>query len=81
VFEDGFAEGSDEPVMLALKNQAVRAAVLALPKQRRLVTVLRYWHHLPDNEIADTLGIEVGTVGATASAARATLRKSLGEFR
>jgi RNA polymerase sigma-70 factor, ECF subfamily len=57
----------------------VRAAVAHLPEQQRLALFLRYYADLDYSAIAATLGISVGTVGATLNAARANLRGRLEE--
>lgn len=49
-------------------------AVRRLPSKQRNVVVLRYELQLSDNEIADTLGIPVGTVKSTLHRALARLR-------
>jgi RNA polymerase sigma factor (sigma-70 family) len=57
----------------------LQAALLALPERQRLVVFLRYYADLDYSIIAAALGIQEGTVGATLTAARATLRNSLTE--
>lgn len=46
-----------------------------LPARQRAVLVLRYYEDLSDNDIAETLGVAVGTVRSLASRAFAELRK------
>jgi RNA polymerase sigma-70 factor (ECF subfamily) len=53
--------------------------LFALPERQRLVVFLRYYADLDYRAIAGTLGIEVGTVSATLSAAHRSLRKALQE--
>ena len=53
--------------------------VAALPERQRLAVFLRYWVDLDYRSIAAALGVEVGTVSATLSAAHAALRRSLKE--
>ncbi|HKE65710.1 MAG TPA: SigE family RNA polymerase sigma factor [Micromonosporaceae bacterium] len=48
-----------------------------LPRQQRVVLVLRYYERLTDNEIAAVLGCSAGTVRGYASRALATLRLDL----
>jgi len=48
--------------------------VQTLPRKQRAVVVLRYYEQLSNTEIAETLGISVGTVKSQASRALATLR-------
>ncbi|MYW00572.1 SigE family RNA polymerase sigma factor [Streptomyces sp. SID3343] len=51
--------------------------LVTLPRQQRVVLVLRYYEGLSDGEIADTLGCRPGTVRGYASRALATLRVEL----
>jgi RNA polymerase sigma-70 factor (sigma-E family) len=46
----------------------------SLPRKQRTVLVLRYFEDLPDQEIADILGISCGTVRSQAFRALQTLR-------
>ena len=57
----------------------VRAWIAALPARQRAAVFLRYYADLEYGTIAELLGIEVGTVSATLSAAHATLRKHMEE--
>lgn len=45
-----------------------------LPERQRAAVVLRYYEDLTENEIAETLGVSVGTVKSTVSRAMAKLR-------
>jgi RNA polymerase sigma factor (sigma-70 family) len=56
-----------------------RCWVAGLPERQRLAVFLRYWVDLDYRSIASVLGVEVGTVSATLSAAHAALRRSLKE--
>lgn len=58
---------------------AIRARIALLPERQRLAVFLRYYADLEYRDIADVLGIAVGTVSATLAAAHATLRISLQE--
>ena len=57
----------------------VRAWVASLPPRQRAALFLRYYADLDYRSIAAALGVEVGTVSATLSAAHATLRQALEE--
>ena len=52
------------------------AALRELPRAQRAVLVLRYFDGLTEREIAQQLGISVGTVKSHTSRAKATLRLS-----
>jgi RNA polymerase sigma-70 factor (ECF subfamily) len=70
---DGHAQQRDDP------DPELRAQLAALPERQRLVVFLRYFADLSYPEIAETLGIEVGTVSATLHAAHRSLRAQLEE--
>jgi RNA polymerase sigma-70 factor (ECF subfamily) len=55
----------------------VRQAVLELPEASRAVLILREYEGLSYKEIADTLGIPIGTVMSRLNYARTRLRESL----
>jgi RNA polymerase sigma factor (sigma-70 family) len=54
-------------------------AIRELPERQRLVLFLRHYADFDYRTIATTLGIEVGTVSATLSAAHANLRTAIGK--
>ncbi len=56
-------------------DDEMRAWVVALPERQRLAIFLRYYADLDYRAIAEALGIEVGTVSATLSAAHSALRR------
>jgi RNA polymerase sigma factor (sigma-70 family) len=77
---------SEVPSELVRNGQAddafgLRAWIAALPQRQREALFLRYYADLDYRAIADVLGIEVGTVSATLSAAHQSLRKRLEEAR
>jgi RNA polymerase sigma factor (sigma-70 family) len=57
----------------------LRAHIAALPDRQREALFLRYYADLDYRTIAEVLGIEVGTVSATLSAAHRTLRRNIQE--
>jgi RNA polymerase sigma factor (sigma-70 family) len=59
----------------------VRTWIAALPERQRAAVFLRYYADLDYDAIADLLGIRVGTVSATLSAAHANLRSQAEEVR
>jgi RNA polymerase sigma-70 factor (sigma-E family) len=58
------------------RDRLVRA-LRRLPHGQRAVIVLRYWHDLPEPEVAEILGNSVGTVKSQASRALGRLRAEL----
>jgi RNA polymerase sigma-70 factor (ECF subfamily) len=62
------------------RGERVRQAVLALPPASRAVLVLREYEGLSYREIADTLGIPIGTVMSRLNYARNRLRESLAPY-
>jgi RNA polymerase sigma-70 factor (ECF subfamily) len=59
------------------RGERVRQAVLELPPASRAVVVLREYEDLSYQEIADTLGIPIGTVMSRLNYARGLLRRAL----
>jgi RNA polymerase sigma-70 factor (ECF subfamily) len=57
----------------------LRAWIATLPDRQRAALFLRYYADLDYRAIAEVLGVEVGTVSATLSAAHTTLRRALRE--
>jgi RNA polymerase sigma-70 factor (sigma-E family) len=70
------AESAESAALAGQDHHRLREVLAGLPTRQRQVLVLRYWLDLDQNDIADTLGIAVGTVKATASHALANLRKA-----
>ncbi len=64
-------------------RQALRAALAKLPPRQRAVVVLRYHQDLSEAQVADLLGITVGTVKSQAAKALTALRGQalLGPYR
>jgi RNA polymerase sigma-70 factor (sigma-E family) len=57
------------------ERSALWEFVQTLPRRQRAVIVLRYYEDLSEAEIADILGISVGTVKSQASRALASMRE------
>lgn len=72
-----------DPYADADRRQAVRAAMAGLPQRQRLVLVLRYHEDLSERQVADLLGISVGTVKSQCAKALAKLRAhgALADYR
>jgi RNA polymerase sigma-70 factor (sigma-E family) len=62
----------------AERDQLVRALATLSPRARRIV-VLRHLEGMSEREVADDLGVSLGTVKSTASRALAQLRATLGD--
>ena len=61
------------------QRDALWEFVQTLPRRQRAVIVLRYYEDLSEAEIAETLGISVGTVKSQASRALAAMRSRVHE--
>lgn len=73
---------SDSPSELVLKEERavrVRAAIAELPRKQRATLILRTYHEMSHQEIADVLGSSVGAVKANFFHALGNLRKLLGD--
>ncbi|GHB70285.1 hypothetical protein GCM10010377_71250 [Streptomyces viridiviolaceus] len=68
---------ADEDVLLKEEHREVLAALRSLTRRQREVLVLRYWSHLSEAQIAETLGLSRGAVKSTASRALAALGRKL----
>src|SRR5262249_5389315 len=66
-------------VQRGVVDDAVRAAVGALPRRQREALFLRFYLDLDYASIAEVLDIEIGTVSATLHAGRMALSQSLKE--
>jgi RNA polymerase sigma-70 factor (sigma-E family) len=72
-------ESAEFLVVLGDERRRVIEALGQLTERQRQVVVLRYWLDLREREIAETLGIRVGTVKSTASKALTALGHMLGD--
>jgi RNA polymerase sigma-70 factor (sigma-E family) len=63
-----------DPYQNVDRRHAVRSALAGLPDRQRLVVVLRYHEDLSEQQVAELLGISVGTVKSQAAKALAKLR-------
>jgi RNA polymerase sigma-70 factor (ECF subfamily) len=71
---------SDSPAERLLREERsarVRAAIAKLPEKQRATLILRTYHELSHQEIADVLGSSVGAVKANFFHALANLKKHL----
>lgn len=63
----------------ARRRARLAAAMATLSPEQRAAMVLRAEHDMPYDEIAQTLGVEVGTVRSRLARARQALAEALGE--
>src|SRR5207244_7443567 len=78
-FVDDAAESPSDRMLKAERGARVRAAIAQLPKKQRATLILRMYHEMSHQEIADTLGSSVGAVKANFFHALGNLKKLLGE--
>ena len=71
-------EGAQHAMIREERAVAVRQAIAALPKKQRATLILRAYHDLSHQQIADILGSSVGAVKANFFHALANLKKHLG---
>lgn len=74
------AERPDAELLQAELQQAVDAAIAALPEVQRLAVVLRRYEEMPYEEIAKVLDLTVPAVKSLLFRARTSLRQSLAAY-
>ena len=77
-FEDTRTEGARSLLLREERAVAVRKAIAGLPKKQRATLILRTYHEMSHQQIADVLGSSVGAVKANFFHALANLKKILG---
>ena len=77
-FEDVRSEGAQHAMIREQRAAAVRKAIANLPDKQRATLILRAYHDMSHQEIADVLGSSVGAVKANFFHALNNLRKILG---
>jgi RNA polymerase sigma factor (sigma-70 family) len=60
-------------------RMVLRDALMTLGRRQRTVLVLRYFEDLTEQQVADALGVSLGTVKSTAHKALTRLRELCGE--
>jgi RNA polymerase sigma-70 factor (ECF subfamily) len=78
--EPSEAPGPETRVLEREGQEVLQRAVLDLPGEQRAVFVLRVYEELSYREIAETLGLSMGTVMSRLSRARARLREALAPY-
>jgi RNA polymerase sigma factor (sigma-70 family) len=71
------ADSSEQVVIAREDHRMVIAALAGLPVRRREAIVLRYWLDLPEREIAQTMGVSLGTVKSHVSRGLAVVARAL----
>jgi len=78
-FVDVGAESASERMLRTERAVRVRAAIAELPRKQRATLILRMYHEMSHQEIADVLGSSVGAVKANFFHALGNLKKLLGD--
>jgi RNA polymerase sigma-70 factor (ECF subfamily) len=78
-FVDERAESAPDRLLKDERGARVRAAIAQLPRKQRATLVLRMYHEMSHQEIADVLGSSVGAVKANFFHALGNLKKLLGD--
>jgi RNA polymerase sigma-70 factor (ECF subfamily) len=79
-FIDPRAESPSDRLLRDERGERVRAAIAQLPRKQRAALILRTYHDMSHQEIADALGSSVGAVKANFFHALTNLKKILGEM-
>ena len=77
-FIDTRSESASDAVLKAERAARVRVAIAELPRKQRATLILRMYHEMSHQEIADVLGSSVGAVKANFFHALGNLKKLLG---
>jgi RNA polymerase sigma-70 factor (ECF subfamily) len=78
-FVDARAESPSDLMLKDERAARVRAAIAQLPRKQRATLILRTYHEMSHQEIADVLGSSVGAVKANFFHALGNLKKRLGD--
>ena len=79
-FVDVHAESPSDRLLKGERGARVRVAIARLPRKQRATLILRTYHEMSHQEIADVLGSTVGAVKANFFHALANLKKILEEM-
>jgi RNA polymerase sigma-70 factor (ECF subfamily) len=77
-FEDVRVEGAQHAMIRQERAAAVRKAIAGLPEKQRATLIMRTYHEMSHQQIADALGSSVGAAKANFFHALANLKKILG---
>jgi RNA polymerase sigma-70 factor, ECF subfamily len=78
-FVDTHSDSPAERILKQERDSRVRAAIARLPAKQRATLILRTYHEMSHQEIADVLGSSVGAVKANFFHALGNLKKLLGD--
>jgi RNA polymerase sigma-70 factor (ECF subfamily) len=78
-YVDTRSESPSERLLKEERGARVRAAIAELPRKQRATLILRMYHEMSHQEIADVLGSSVGAVKANFFHALGNLRRQLGK--
>lgn len=78
-YPDERGERADAAMLRGERAAEVRAAIARLPNKQRATLILRVYHEMPHDQIAEILGSSVGAVKANFFHAMANLKKLLQE--
>jgi RNA polymerase sigma-70 factor (ECF subfamily) len=76
-FADTQSEDPQARLLRQERREMVRKAIASLPRKQRATLILRAYHEMPHQQIAEILGSSVGAVKANFFHALANLRKHL----
>jgi RNA polymerase sigma-70 factor (ECF subfamily) len=76
---DTRSESAPDRLIKQQRGARVRAAIAGLPRKQRATLILRIYHEMSHQEIADVLGSSVGAVKANFFHALSNLKKQLGD--
>jgi RNA polymerase sigma-70 factor (ECF subfamily) len=76
---DARRERADDGILREERAARVRAAIAQLPRKQRAALILRMYHDMAHQEIAEVLGSSVGAVKANVFHALQNLKKILGD--
>src|SRR5262249_50885039 len=77
-YVDTRSESASERLLKEERSARVRAAIAELPRKQRVTLILRMYHEMSHQEIADVLGSSVGAVKANFFHALNNLKRQLG---
>ena len=77
-YVDTRSESPADHLLRAERDARVRAAIAELPRKQRATLILRVYHEMSHQEIADVLGSSVGAVKTNFFHALSNLKKRLG---